>query len=135
MVTVTAAIILNKNKDKVLVAKRNKEAQLAGKWEFPGGKIKEGETPENCLKRELKEELNIDVEVSGFFAENIHSYDHETIKLLSYFAWWIEGEITLHVHEKVDWVEIEKLRYCDFAPADIPIVNKLTDKKSGFKLN
>lgn len=107
MINVTAAIILNKHKDKVLLAKRNEGGELGGKWEFPGGKVEEGETPEICLQRELKEELDIDVEISGFFTENIHNYGRQTIKLISYLVNWIDGDITPLVHERVEWVKLE----------------------------
>lgn len=125
MITVTAAIILNNNR--VLIAKRNKEEKLGGKWEFPGGKLEEKENPEECLCRELKEELNILIEVTDFFAENVHEYDYGTIKLKSYFAKWVAGSVRPNVHERTKWVKLSELLKYDFAPADIPIVNRLVE--------
>ena len=70
MKQVTAAIIIKDNK--VLIAQRAPDDKLANKWEFPGGKIKPGETPQECLKREIREELDVDIEVLDFFSESIY---------------------------------------------------------------
>lgn len=93
MKEVTAAIIINNRK--VLIAQRAEDQKLAGKWEFPGGKVEAGETPEECLKREIKEELGIKIEVDKFFAESIYQYNTGTIKLLAYKARWIDSEYKL----------------------------------------
>ena len=69
MKQVTAAIILKDNK--VLIAQRSPDDKLANKWEFPGGKIEHGESPQECLKREIREELDFEIEVLDFFAESI----------------------------------------------------------------
>jgi 8-oxo-dGTP diphosphatase len=79
---VTAAIITVK--DKVLSAKRAEGKYLAGHWEFLGGKIEPGETPEQCLKCELKEEFTIDSEVGEFVVESIFDYGDKRIRLLAY---------------------------------------------------
>ena len=77
MTIVTAAIIINNNK--VMIARRGKNQKLAGKWEFPGGKLKPGESMEDCLIRELKEELNLTVEISDYFGETIYQYGQEPL--------------------------------------------------------
>ena len=71
MINVTAAII--ERYGKFLIAKRSSKISLPNKWEFPGGKVKEGETPEECLQRELLEEFEIDVTIGDFFSESIYS--------------------------------------------------------------
>ena len=103
MKEVTAAIIINDGK--ILIAQRAEDQKLAGKWEFPGGKVEFGETPEECLKREIKEELGIKIEVDKFFAESIYQYNIGTIKLLAYKARWIDGEYKLTAHTQIKWVK------------------------------
>jgi 8-oxo-dGTP diphosphatase len=123
MKKVVAAII--KDKDKILIAQRNSKDHLAGKWEFPGGKIKPGETPEECLVREIREELRIDVEIGSFYDDNIYGSKDQAIHLLFYRAEIINGKVTAIVHDNVKWITIKELARFDFAPADIPIVKRL----------
>lgn len=123
MTTVIAAIIVQD--DKVLIAQRAEGQKLAGKWEFPGGKIEEGETPEECLKREIKEELDIDIEVDEYFGESIYPYETGPIRLVAYKARLLGGECRLNVHSRVAWVSPRDLAGYDFAPADVPFVDKL----------
>jgi 8-oxo-dGTP diphosphatase len=123
MKAVTAAIIIHNGK--ILIAQRAEDKSLAGKWEFPGGKIEPGETPEACLIREIKEELGVEIEVDAFFAESIYRYDVETIRLLAYTARWTDGDFHLTAHSQLQWVTPHELANYDFAPADIPIVEKL----------
>lgn len=123
MKEVTAAIIIKD--DLILIAQRGKDESLAGKWEFPGGKIESGETPQECLKREIKEELNIEIQVGEFLGESIYTYPNGQIKLMGYFATIVNGNFELSVHDEVKWVSIDEIDNFDFAPADIPLVKKL----------
>jgi len=123
MKEVTAAIIMKENR--VLIAERAPGENLAGKWEFPGGKIEPGETPEGCLKREIREELEVDIDVLDFFAESIYAYHSGTIKLMAFRCQWISGDFSLNVHSRIEWVNRQQLDLYDFAPADIPLVAKL----------
>ncbi|GAA0720002.1 8-oxo-dGTP diphosphatase MutT [Clostridium malenominatum] len=123
MKEVTAAIITKD--DLILIAQRGKDENLAGKWEFPGGKIESGETPQECLKREIKEELNIEIQVGEFLGESIYTYPNGQIKLMGYFATIVKGNFELSVHDEVKWVSIDEIDNFDFAPADIPLVKKL----------
>ena len=123
MVKVTAAILIHQNK--ILIARRKDNDPLAGKWEFPGGKIEQNETPEQCLTREMKEEFGIDVLVGEFFGESIYRYGPKTIQLLGYRAVWTAGKFSLNAHADYKWVSLEQLQDFDFAPADINFVNKL----------
>lgn len=120
MKDVTAAIIIDNGK--ILIAQRAENQKLAGKWEFPGGKVKPGETPEECLVREIREELGIAIEVEDFFAESIYRYDTATIRLIAYKARWLDGEYKLSAHSQIKWVKPNELENYDFAPADIPII-------------
>lgn len=125
MKEVTAAIIINNNR--VLIAQRAPDDKLAGKWEFPGGKIEPGETPQECLKREIREELDVEIEVLGFFGESIYQYNSGTIKLMAFWCKWVSGDITLKVHSNMAWADHHELDLYDFAAADILLVNKLKE--------
>lgn len=127
MKKVTAAIII---KDGLFfIAKRRKADTLANKWEFPGGKIENGETAEECLKREIEEELRIKVRIGDFFGESIYQYPQGAIQLLAYWVYWESGIIELMAHDEYKWVSLRELNYYDFAPADIPLVKKLKDRE------
>ena len=124
MVRVTAAIL---EKDgKILIAKRETGDELfAGLWEFPGGKIEEGETPEECMARELKEELDIEVEVGELITSNKYKYPHGIFELLAYRVKHISGKIILNDHDEIKWVTIDQMSSFEFPPADIPIIKEL----------
>ena len=122
-IRVTAAIL---EKDgRILIAQRKSKDHSAGKWEFPGGKIEVGETPEECLARELNEEFEIEVSVGDFLGSNVHHYDHISIELLAYRAFWDGGKINPKDHKDYNWVTIDELDQFDFAPADRKFVERL----------
>lgn len=125
MKRVTAAII--KKEDKVLIAQRSKGDKLALKWEFPGGKIEKNETPEECLKREIKEELNLSIQVTDHFADSIYKYDSGEITLQAYLGEIKSGDLLLRVHNDLRWVRINELRNFEFCPADVPLVERMMD--------
>lgn len=123
MINVTAAILFHKHK--ILIARRIPTDNEGGKWEFPGGKIEGDETPQQCLVREMREELGITVAVGDFFAESTCRNEYGTIKLLAYRTSWIDGELVLNAHADCRWVHPAQLDDFDFAAADIPFVKKL----------
>ncbi len=123
MITVTAAVIVHDNK--ILIAKRSSTDKLAHKWEFPGGKIEQGESPEECLQRELHEELGITTSIGQFLDDTVHHYDHITVRLLFYRVDWLNGDIVPTVHDNVVFVSIDAMKQYDFADADIPFVTKI----------
>ncbi len=127
MLTVIAGII--EREGTILIAQRKRSDQLAHKWEFPGGKLEAGETPEQCLVRELREEFGIDTEVTGFVGASIHAYDHISINLLAYATTYQSGEFVLNDHEAIRWVSIAELTDYDFAEADRPIVRQLQERR------
>jgi 8-oxo-dGTP diphosphatase len=123
MKTVTAAILVHEGK--ILIARRGKGDRLAGKWEFPGGTVEEGETPEVCLRRELKEEFDIEIEVGLFIGESVYHYGHGSIRLLGFLSRWCSGRLICRVHDRYAWVLVLQLREYEFSPADVPFVEGL----------
>lgn len=120
MIDVVAGIISHEGK--ILIAKRKPGTHLEGFWEFPGGKIEKGETPEQSLTRELKEELSIHTVTNGFVAESIFDYGSKTIRLLAYSVAYLSGEIVLDSHDEIRWVSPERISEYKLAPADLPIL-------------
>lgn len=124
MTVVVAAIIRKGNK--IFIAQRPEGKSLAGFWEFPGGKQEQNETLPETLQRELREELNINVEVGDFFMKSSYQYEFGDIDIYSY---WVDIDedvmIVSNEHQNSKWVEVNELVNYKFAPADIPIVKKL----------
>jgi len=121
---VAAAVI--ETDGRILIAKRKQGKMHSGKWEFPGGTLEEGETPEQCLKRELLEELALITDVGDLICTSEYSYTPEfTIKLLVYRTTIISGSFDLHAHDEIRWVKPADLFTYDFPEADVPIVEKL----------
>ncbi|MGN7400955.1 (deoxy)nucleoside triphosphate pyrophosphohydrolase [Cytobacillus praedii] len=121
---VVGAVIIEKGK--VLCAQRGQDEILPYKWEFPGGKIEAGETPQEAVKREIKEELLCHIEIGKEIDHTIYEYDFGTVHLSTFFCKLIEGEPQLTEHLEIKWVEPNKLESLDWAPADLPTVNKLS---------
>jgi 8-oxo-dGTP diphosphatase len=121
--TVTAAILIVNGR--ILIAKRRFGDRLPEKWEFPGGKVEKGETPEQCLRREMQEEFQIEVSIGKFLGESIYHYDHGSIRLIAYRTFWENGELIPKAHEDFAWVTVDQLEDFDFAPADLPFVSML----------
>ena len=108
MTTVTCAII--ENEGKILIARRAAGQKLGGKWEFPGGKLDKNESPEECLRRELIEELNLPVSVESIFEVIHHHYNWGSVLLLAYHCTALSDQIeNLQVAEH-RYVPIEQLR-------------------------
>jgi len=124
-VRVTAAII--RQNGRILLARRRKDSSLGGLWEFPGGKIEEGETAEECLARELKEEFEIECRVGRFVGSSSHDYPSLSIELLAYEVPEFVGDLRLQDHDEVSWVRPQDLLSLDLAPADVPIAQTLLD--------
>lgn len=124
-IRVAAGVITDK--DKVLITRRALNENFAGGWEFPGGKIEANETPEDCLIRELKEELNIDVSIVKLCSEATHDYVNLSINLVAYYCKIINGSIQLSVHDRYKWTRIIDLLKFELLPADILIAKKIME--------
>jgi 8-oxo-dGTP diphosphatase len=118
-----AAAIIERNRC-VLIGKR-RAGRFAGKWEFPGGKVEKGETPRECLRRELREELAVEARIGDLFESVVHAYSHGTIELLTYRCEILSGKIALRDHSELRWVPLFDLDSYDFPEADKTAVEKL----------
>lgn len=127
MIQVTAAII--RKDGKILICQRAENGSLPLLWEFPGGKLEDGETLEECLIRECKEELNINIQISNLFAKTEYQYPDRHVFLTFYYAEILSGEITPYVHKDVKWVLPKELKEYEFCPADVAIVKELGHEK------
>lgn len=123
MLKVTCAII--RNNGKILICQRSEKMKLPLKWEFPGGKIEKNETKEQCLIREIKEELGLKITVEKELNTVEHYYPDFGIYLYPFVCVLEGGSLNLSEHKNAIWVSIEKLTEYDWADADIPIVNEL----------
>ena len=126
-IKVLCGLIFN-SQNQLLITRRG-SGDFKGKWEFPGGKLEENETEEQCLKREIFEELNIDINVDYFLMNNSHSYPTFTVELISYVSTIRNGDIELFDHDKYEWVEINRLKEFDFLDGDLPIIEKIISNK------
>jgi len=106
-----------------LAVQRNAGMSLPFKWEFPGGKIKKNETPEKCLKRELMEELALEVQVGEALEPMTHAYRKFTVILYPFICALRSGEIVLHEHAAFAWLTPSGLPELDWAEADRPVVD------------
>jgi 8-oxo-dGTP diphosphatase len=116
LIRVAAAVIVRAD-GAVLLARRRQGKSHAGLWEFPGGKLEPGETPEACLARELREEFGVEAEVG----EHVASGRAGTIELLGYWARIVAGEPRLSDHDAIAWVVPRLLTSYAMPPADLPI--------------
>lgn len=124
MIVVSAAII--HRDDKILISQRLEGSHLEFLWEFPGGKVEDGESPEECIVREIMEELCIKIEVSDIFDVVFHKYDEKTILLLVYDCDYVSGDPKAIECNSFNWVTIDELGSYKFTYADEKVVKKLT---------
>jgi 8-oxo-dGTP diphosphatase len=121
MILVTCAII--EKAGLVLVTQRSEKMALALKWEFPGGKLEDGESHEACLLREIMEELNIQIKIVEPLKPNTHHYPNgKEIQLVPFICEYMSGDLQLAEHADYKWLKKEALLGLDWAEADIPIV-------------
>ena len=113
--------------DLVLLARRGPGQRHAGFWEFPGGKREAGESPKECLARELNEELGIEGVVGDEVARTVYCYEHGAIELTGYWVRVEEKTVQLRVHDAVEWVTPERLLDFRLAPADVPVARTVTE--------
>jgi len=123
-IEVVGAIFID-DQNNVFCTRRKDFGELSLKWEFPGGKVESGETHQEALKREIMEELKVDINVLDHFLTVHHEYKTFSITFHSFLC---EGSLTSYVlndHEEAKWVNIQNLLELDWAEADLPIVTKI----------
>ena len=118
-VIVTAALITDQGK--ILITQRKKDSSRGLLWEFPGGKVKEGEDPRQTLRRELKEELDVEAKVEMLFDAVFHDYPEYPILLLVYRCWVEQGSLRPIGCHDLRWVTLRELEKLAMPPADDPI--------------
>ena len=123
---VTAAVIVRDGR--VLITRRGPECKLAGYWEFPGGKVEPGETRQQCLERELLEELGVISHAGEEIAESEFHYDHGSFLIVAIETIMNGEEITLKDHDKLAWVTMSELGEYRLAPADVPLAESIRQR-------
>ena len=128
MITVVAALII---KDaKVLIAKRSTgDPNVLGKWEFPGGKVKDNEKEKHAIEREINEEFELCIKANKFLINNVCNYPSKIVNLRLYSCDYVSGEFHLHDHSEYKWVDKNNLLDYDLAPADIPLAEFVKEMK------
>jgi 8-oxo-dGTP diphosphatase len=118
MINVTCAIIRNEDNE-VLIVQRGKSTDHPFKWEFPGGKVNMGESEEDCIIREIKEELSIDIVICSRLNPVKHNYGHKQINLIPFICDTLDDLPFLSEHIAFEWIELNKLKSIDFSEADV----------------
>lgn len=124
VIKVVAAIIV---RDGEVFATQRGYGDLKGGWEFPGGKIEVGETPQEALAREIKEELDTEIEVGEFFDNVEYDYPNFHLSMGCYICKIKSGKLTLLEHEAAKWLTVDNLNSVDWLPADQGLIEKLAD--------
>ena len=124
MIRVAAAVI--EQEGKILIARRGTKDPLQGKWEFPGGKIEDGESPKECLKRELLEELGVEASIGEAVTSTVYKYEHVSVELFFYRATLLSINIKRKEYDEIKWVTPAELLQHDFPDANNNIITKLT---------
>lgn len=128
MIAVVAGLIVRGGR--LLIARRPSGKHMAGKWEFPGGKIERGETPEQALERELHEELGVETHTGRVYHVICHSYPEKDVLLVFYRSTLTGGEPAAIEEAEIRWIGEEELRSFDWAEADGPLIDMI--EKDGF---
>ena len=126
MIRVTCAIIRNEEND-VLVVRRGENSDLPDKWEFPGGKVKEGESYEECIIREIKEELSIEISIVGKLQPVEYHYPEKSIRLIPFVCRIKSGDIILTDHSEFRWLTRNEIPTLTWASADLKVMHTYFD--------
>ena len=130
MKQVVAAIMIREEDKQILICQRTKEQPLPLKWEFPGGKIEEGEEPKAALRRELEEELGIEAAIGPEVARFVHQYKNGGgVELAFFLVTSYTGEIANKIFKDVRWVDRRELPRFDFLEADVKLVKEIAAGK------
>lgn len=120
---VVGAVIIDG--EKILCAQRGTEKALPGLWEFPGGKIEQGESPQAALQREIQEEMHCEIKIGEQVEHTIHEYDFGIVHLTTFYCTLLQGTPVLTEHMAIEWLKPTELKELEWAPADIPAIEKI----------
>lgn len=126
-IEVVAAII--QKEDKIFITRRG-YGEFIDMWEFPGGKVEVGESKEDALKREIKEELELDIENLEYLITVDYDYPNFHLKMDCFMCEVAGGKLALNAHNAVKWINFEELDNQKWVPADILVVNALKERKN-----
>ena len=128
MITVVAALI--KKDDKYLIARRSTgDPNVLGKWEFPGGKVKENEDEKKAIEREINEEFELNIKAIKFLTNSVCEYPNKIVDLRLYECEYISGEFNLHDHSEYKFINKSDILNMDLCPADIPLAKYIKEIK------
>ena len=127
VVSVVAAVII-RDDGRILVTQRLADAHLGGKWEFPGGKIEEGETPQEALVREMMEELNVRIKVQELVEIVNYDYPDFHLTMHCFLCKIISGDMILKEHTSARWLTKDHINEVDWLPADKDLIEKLKSR-------
>jgi 8-oxo-dGTP diphosphatase len=132
-ITTVAGVIKNENGEILCTLRdQGKYDYVSFKWEFPGGKVEEGETNEQTLTRELHEELEIDVEIENFFYQVEHDYPDFHLSMAVFECKLISKEMKMNVHKGIKWLKPNDMMTLDWAAADIPVAELIVENAPFF---
>lgn len=124
MIDVVGALIFKDGK--LLICQRPKDKARGLLWEFVGGKVEKGESDEQALKRECREEIDVEIEVGDLFARVVHHYDDVDVNLAIYLATLKDGEIVRKLeHNDIKWIDVKDIDEFEFCPADVDVISKI----------
>lgn len=127
MIIKVVAALIGKDGKYLLARRSTGDPNVMGKWEFPGGKVKENELEERAIEREIKEEFELDIKAIRFITNNVCEYPTKTVDLRLYECKYISGEFNLHDHSEYKYLTVDEILSYDLCPADIPLAEFLKE--------